>query len=165
MPERQGRLAQRPGMPHPRSRVECPYIGATPRVQWRRALPTARIKGETRPIGLNLLKMRRGNARAIAPSHQHTVLSLAQIGDTHGEPNSNRRQRDRKSKGRNVRQHALAKIVRFAAVSFIARQVIRFLRLLPAVRFRGAAGWGAPPVRRLSQGARPEFEHPMLLIR
>jgi len=106
-----------------------------------------------------MLDMRCGNLCAIAPPHQHAILGLAQIRDAHGKPYSDRRQRDGKSEGRDVRQHALAKIVRFIPVSLIARQIVRFL---PGVLRLGLL---APPTRRVSQGARPEFEHAMLFLR
>ncbi len=89
-----------------------------------------RFKDETGRSDLKLLEMRRGNTCAIAPPHQHAVLGLAQIRDAHGEPYSDRRQRDCESEGRNVRQHAMTKIVRFIPVSLIARQIVR---LLPGV--------------------------------
>src|SRR6202048_1713781 len=105
-----------------------------------------------------MLDMRRGNARAIAPSHQHAVLGLAQIRNTHGEPYSDSRQRDGKSEGRNVRQQALAKIVRLIPVSLIARQVTPRVLLSLVAQV-------PPPTRRVSQGAWPEFEHAMLFFR
>src|SRR5258707_8893854 len=107
------------------------------------------------------LEMRRGNARAIAPPHQHAILGLAQIRDAHGKPNSNRGQRHGKGEGREVRQHAMAKIVRFFAGEFIARQIVRLAArvLLPN---RVAEG---PPARGLRQGARPELEHAVLFFR
>src|SRR5260370_3764910 len=83
------------------------------------------FKCQTDRSGPKTLDMRGGNARAIAPPHQHAILGLAQIGNADGEPYSDGRQRDGKSEGRDVRQHALAKIVRLIAVSLIARQVVR----------------------------------------
>src|SRR5260370_35867090 len=54
------------------------------------------------------LEMPRGNARAIAPPHQHAILGLAQIRDAHGKPNSNPGHPPGKGQGRKVRQHAVA---------------------------------------------------------
>ena len=121
-----------------------------------------RIKGQKRPPGLKRLEMRRGDARAIAASHQHAILALAQVGNAHGEPNSDRGQRDREGEGGDVRQHALAKIVGFIAVPLIARQIIGLVSsdLLNRLDVRA---W--PPAWRLGQAARPEFEHAMLVIR
>jgi len=48
-----------------------------------------------------------------------------------------RRQRDGKSEGRDVRQHALAKIVRFIPVSLIARQIVGSCR--------ASSGWACLP--------------------
>ena len=56
----------------------------------------------------------------------------------------------------------MAKIVRFIPVSLIARQVIR---LLPGVLLKTLVARGPPPARRVGQGARPEFEHAMLIFR
>jgi len=109
-----------------------------------------------------MLETRRGNLCAIAPPHQHAILGLAQIRNAHGKPYSDRRQRDGKSEGRDVRQHALAKIVRFIPVSLIARQIVRFL---PGLLRLGLLAQLAPPTGRVSQGARPEFEHAMLFFR
>jgi len=120
------------------------------------------FKGQTGQPGRKMLDMGRGNARAVAPPHQHAVLGLAQIRDAHGEPNSDGRQRDGESEGRNVRQHALAKIVRFTPVSLIARQIIR---LWPGVLLKSLVGRLPLPTRGVSHGARPEFEHAMLFLR
>jgi hypothetical protein len=120
------------------------------------------FKGQTGQPGREMLDMRRGNARAVAPPHQHAVLGLAQIRNAHGKPYSDGRQRHGKSEGRDVRQHALAKIVRFSPVSLIARQIIR---LWPGVLLKSLAGRLPPPARRVSHGARPELEHAMLFFR
>jgi len=109
-----------------------------------------------------MLEMRGGDARAIAASHQHAILGLAQIGDAHGEPYSDRRQRHGKSEGRNVRQHAMTEIVRFVPGLRMARQIVR--RLPGILPLRPVIGVGAP-ARRMRQGARPEFEHAMLFVR
>src|SRR5258708_3159969 len=71
------------------------------------------------------LEMRRGNARAIAPPHQHAILGLAQIRDAHGKPNSNRGQRHGKGEARKVRQHAVAKIARLFPADFITQHIAR----------------------------------------
>src|SRR3954471_1977355 len=150
-------------MPHPRSGVECPYIGGPPRVQWRREL-RGRIgfkRQKKAESGLKRLEMRGGDARAIAPSHQHAVLGFAQIRDAHGEPNSDRYQRDGKSEGCNVRQHAPAKVVRFVPLSLIARQIIRLVRSVVPRSLAAGVFW---PAWRVSQGARPEFHHAVLFF-
>ena len=107
------------------------------------------------------LEMWRGNTRAIAPSHQHTVLGLAHIRDTHGEPDSDRRQRDGEREGRNVCQHAMTEVVRFIPVPFIARQVVRFL---PGLLLQNLVARISLATRWVSQRARPEFEHAVLVI-
>jgi hypothetical protein len=108
-----------------------------------------------------MLGVRRGNMRAVAPSHQHAILGFAQIRNAHGEPYSDRGQRDGKSEGRNIRQHALTKIVRLISVPFVARQVVLWLSLLRLSRLTQLS----PPTRRLKRGARPEFEHAVLFFR
>jgi hypothetical protein len=115
-----------------------------------------------------LLEMRRGNARAIAPPHQHAILGLAQIRNAHGKPYSDGRQRDRKCEGCNVRQHAVTKIIRFVPVSRIARQIVGLLPgvlLLSLLARVSPLTKVSPLTRRMSQGARPEFEHAMLICR
>ena len=144
-----------------RSRVPV-YRSAAPSSMEAGVAGRTGLTGQTRQPGLKLLEMRRGNAHAIAPPHQYAVLGLAQIRNAHGKPYSDGRQRDGKSEGRNVRQHAMAKIVRFIPVSLTARQVIR---LLPGVLPKSLVASGPPPARRVGQGARPEFEHAMLLFR
>src|SRR3981081_4639674 len=109
-----------------------------------------------------MLEMRRGNARAVAASHQHAILGLAEVGDAHGEPDSDRRQRDRKGERRDVRQHAMTKIVSLVMVALIARQIVR---LAPGVPLTRLVTRLSPQARRLSEGARPELEHAMLFFR
>jgi hypothetical protein len=116
------------------------------------------VKG---PPDLEMLGVRRGNVRAIAPTHQHAILGLAQIRDAHGKPYSDRSQRDGKSEGRNVRQHAMTKIVRFIPVPRIARQVVLLLSLLVL----SLIAQFLPLTRRVNQGAWPEFEHTVLFFR
>ena len=113
-------------------------------------------------LALKMLEMWRGNARAIAASHQYAILGSAHIGDAHGEPQSDGGQRDGKGERRDIRQHAAAKIVRFAAVPFIARQIVR---LLPDVLRWSVAARVSPLARWMRQRARPEFEHAMLFFR
>src|SRR3954464_13548201 len=110
-------------MPHPPSGVGCPYIGATPRIQWRRATTLWAWRGRIGRSAPEMLEMRHRDARAVAPSHQHAILGLAKIRDADGQPYPDRDQRHGKGKGRDVGQHAMAKVVRFVAVPFIAREV------------------------------------------
>ncbi len=143
-----------------RSRVPV-YRSAAPSSMEAGFASRLQFKGQS---GRSCLKplMHCGNAGAIAPAHQHAVLGLAQIRNAHGEPDSDGRQRHRKSQGRNICQHAMAKIVRFIAVSIVARQVVRLLRGVVLTRLVTDV---PQPTRRASQGARPEFEHAMLLLR
>ena len=55
----------------------------------------------------------------------------------------------------------MAKIVRLTAISLIARQIIR---LLPRVILLRLIVPISPPAGRVSQGARPKFEHAMLFF-
>src|SRR6266480_6890291 len=103
-----------------------------------------------------LLGVRRGNVRAITPPHQHAILGLAHIGDAHGKPYSDRRQRDGKSEGGNVGQHAMTKIVRLFPVALVARP----RAFLPSLLSRFF-----PLTRRAHRGPWPELEHAMLLLR
>jgi len=153
-------------MPHRPSRVECPYIGGPLRVQWRRAAE-GRI-GLTRPGGPQglfrpkMLAMRRVNAGAVAASRQYAILGFAHIRNAHGKPYADGHQGDRKCDRSDVSKHAMAKVVRFIAGAFIARQIIRFgtngFRLSLPARV-------TLPTRRADRVARPELEHPMLLLR
>jgi hypothetical protein len=124
--------------------------------------PSIGFGGQTGWSGRKMLAMRRGNAHAIAASHQHAILGSAQIRNAHGEPYSDRRQRDGKREGCDVRQHAMAKIVRLIPVALIARQIIR---LLQRVFLLNLPSQISPLTRRMGQGARPEFEHAMLFLR
>ena len=120
------------------------------------------FEGQSGRSGRKMLAMRRGNAHAIAASHQRAILGSAQIRNTHGEPDSDRRQCDGKREGCDVGQHAMAKIVRLIPVALIARQIIR---LLQRVFLLSLPAQISPLTRRMGQGARPEFEHAMLFLR
>ena len=106
--------------------------------------------------------MRRINARAVAPSGQDAILGLAHIRNAHGKPYSDGHQGDRKRDRSDVRQHAMAKVVRFIPGVFIARQVIG----LGAGVFRlSLPARVTLPTLRADRVAWPEFEHPMLFFR
>ncbi len=83
--------------------------------------PNGRSKHRSGP---KMLAMRRINVRAVAPARQDAILGLAHIRDAHGKPYSDRHQGDGKSEGRDIGQHAMAKIVRLIPGTLIARQVI-----------------------------------------
>jgi hypothetical protein len=150
------------GMPDPPSGVECPYIGAPPRVQWRRAGGCGSDIARTGLLESSGLVMRRRDMRAVTASHQHTILGFTQIRDTHGEPYSNSRQRNRKSQRSQIRQHALAKVVRFISRLLVTRQVVRVFRSVLPER---VVAFVTPPVRRMSCSARPKPEHAVLFFR
>jgi len=145
-------------MPYLPPRVECPYIGAPPRVQWRVAQAGRIGSGQIGRPGRKMLDRRDGNAHAVAPSHQHTVLGPAQIRNTHGKPYPDRQESHGKGEGCNVCEHAMAKIVRFFPVALIARQIVRRAMLLNRVA-------QVPALTRRSQGSRPELKHAVLPIR
>ncbi len=149
-------------MPHPPSRVECPYIGGPLRVQWsRKAAGRIGLPARGRS-GPKTLAMRRINAGAVAPPRQHAILGFAHIRNTYGKPYSDGHQGDHKCDGSDVREHAMAKVVRFIPGAFIARQVIGLgtgvFRLSLPTRV-------TLPTRRADRVARPELEHPMLFLR
>src|SRR5947209_16179294 len=100
--------------------------------------------------------MRRSDPGAIPPAHQHAILGLAQIGDAHGQPDTDGDQRHGKGEGRHVCQHAMTKIVGFLAGSLVARKIVG---LLPDI-----ARLAVLP-RRLGHRARPELEYAVLVIR
>ena len=60
--------------------------------------------------------------------------------------------------GRNVRQHAMTEVVRLVVEALIARQVAR---RVPGI-FRLPRIF--PPAGRMRRGARPEFDHDMLVV-
>lgn len=103
------------------------------------------------------LAARRRNLGAVAPSHQHAILVLAQVRDADRQPYSDRGQRDGEGEGRDVRQHAMPELAGFLGGSLEPRQIPgRILGRLP-VRL--------PLARRMRRRARPELEHAMLVIR
>src|SRR5712675_1436113 len=109
-----------------------------------------------------MLGVRRRNMCAITPSHQHAILSLAQIRNAHGQPYSDRRQRDGKSERCDVCQHAMTKVVGLFPISLVARQIIRFL---PGVRLPDLVAPLSRLTRRVNRGARPKFEHAVFVFR
>jgi hypothetical protein len=116
--------------------------------------------GKQPDLAFQALEMRCGDPRAITPPHQHAILGFAEIRDAHGEPDSDGGQSYGKGKGRNVRQHAMAKVVRLVSSLLVRRQIVRFRicalteRLLAQI----ASVW------RTRHGARPEFKHPVLFL-
>jgi hypothetical protein len=56
----------------------------------------------------------------------------------------------------------MAKIVRFIPIPLIARQIVR---LRPDIPLWSPVARISPRSGRVSQGTRPEFEHPMLIVR
>ena len=105
-----------------------------------------------------MLGRRDGNAHAVPPSHQYTVLGPAQIRNTHGKPYPDRQESHGKGEGCNVCEHAMAKIVRFFPVAFIARQIVRRAMFLNGVAL-------VPALGRRSQGSRTKLKHAVLPIR
>jgi hypothetical protein len=138
---------------------------------YRRPAPSSMEAGGDRPdrpcrtkgrSGPKMLTRRRVNARAVAAPGQDAILSLAHIRNAHGKPYSDGHQGDRKRDGSDVGEHAMAKVVRLIPGAVIARQVIRLrtsgFRLSPPMRV-------TLPTRGADRVARPELEHPMLLLR
>src|SRR3954453_11251014 len=67
-----------------------------------------------------------GNPGAVPASHQNAILGLAEIGDAHGEPDSDRRQRDREGQRGDIGQHAVTEVLRLVSPPFVAGQVVRY---------------------------------------
>lgn len=111
---------------------------------------------------LKALETSSGNVRAISSPHQDAILGLAQIGNAHGEPNSDRRQSRGEGERRDICEHAMAKIVRFGPVSLVARPVAR---LMASVLLQTLIAVVSPLAGRTSRRARPELEHTMLFFR
>ena len=109
-----------------------------------------------------MLAMRCINARAVAPPRQYAILGFAHIRNAYGKPYADGHQGNRKSDGSDVRQHAMAKVVRFIPGAFIAREVIGLgtgiFRLSLPARV-------TLPTLRADRVAWPEFEHPTLFLR
>jgi len=71
------------------------------------------------------LNMRHGNLDAIVASHQHTILGSTQMGDTHGQPDTDRQQRQRECESGDIGQHSLSVIVDFFGRALVTRQIVR----------------------------------------
>jgi len=71
------------------------------------------------------LNMRHGNLDAIVASHQYTILGSAQMGDTHGQPDTDRQQRQRECESGDIGQHSLSVIVDFFGRALVTRQIVR----------------------------------------
>jgi hypothetical protein len=112
--------------------------------------PTGRIRG-LKQGGLKSLDMRGGNPRAIAAAHQHAILGLAHIRNAHGKPYSDGGQRYREREGCNVRQHTMAKIIRFIAAALIARQIIGRWPAVPGLNLGLNLGLSLPAQSRLAK--------------
>ena len=98
-----------------------------------------------------------GNLDAIVASHQDTILGPAQMGNTHGQPDADRQKSDGECAGCDIRQHPLPVIIDFLGDALIARQVVGDLKPMHKRRLICPLGEGRP-------GARPEWEHPVLLF-
>src|ERR1043166_8452104 len=101
-----------------------------------------------------------GDAGAIPPAHQHAILGLAEIGDTHSEPDPDRGQRHRERECREVRQHAMTEIVRFVPRALIAGEIV----WLPPDIDRRYGPTAVSLAWRPIHGARAELEHPVLVV-
>jgi hypothetical protein len=64
------------------------------------------------------------NLDAIVASHQDTILSLAQMGNTHGQPDADRQQGEGECESRNIRQHPLPVIIPVFRDVLVTRQVV-----------------------------------------
>ncbi len=160
-----------PACPFARDGIECPYIGAPPRVQWQRPAGLAPVQAD-RPLRRagklgrgfgETSDMRGADAPAIPPTHQHAILKVAQLGDAHGQPYTNRDQHCGQAGCSGICQHTMMEVVRRRPVPLIARQIIR----LGQVRFsilRPLFAWFIAVMRRPAQRTRPELEHTVLFI-
>ena len=136
-----------------------PLPAVTRRDRWQFALDAAQraLTEQLQTSGLAGFGLD-GHPHAVVPPHQHAILGLAQIGDAHREPDTDRRQRDREGERGNVGEHAVTKIVRFGAQPFsrplITRQVERLGRCF---LMAGLDGQGAiAQLGRVQRAAWPE---------
>ena len=110
-----------------------------------------RFIGKNGRLGRLLAVRHGGNPGVVPASHQHAILSLAQIGNAHRKPDSDRRQRHGEGQGGDIGQHAMTEIVRLVAGPFVAGQIFA---AGPALLGPGAAGIGCAvnPPRRFAGG-------------
>jgi hypothetical protein len=124
------------------------------------------LKAHSLPGKRKALIMRHEDVGAVAPPHGHAILGLAQIGDAGGKPQGNGRERDGECEGGEVGQHAMAKIVGFIALALIAGEIVGLGGLGLGFPAPGQlAVFGALTAMRCESGARPEYEHAVLVIR
>ena len=95
---------------------------------------------------------------AVAPSHQHAILSPAQIRDAHGKPYSDRGQRHGEREGRNIGQHPMAEVVWLVTWPLVAGQIVCNVPDICLLRR------SVLPAGRMGRRAWPEFEHDVLVI-
>jgi hypothetical protein len=65
-----------------------------------------------------------GNLDAIVASHQDTILSPAQMANTHGQPDADRQQGEGECESRYIRQHPLPVIIPLFRDLLVTRQVV-----------------------------------------
>lgn len=101
------------------------------------------------------------------PAHQHAILGLAQVGDAHGKPDADRRERNGEGEGGDIGEHAVAEIVRFLPGFLVTRKVeARQLGWLGRRIVMQLLDDGVTPqglgLRRI---AWPELQHAVLFLR
>src|SRR5579872_149882 len=103
------------------------------------------------------LRMRHGNLDPIVTSHQDTILRPPQMRDAYREPDADGEERQGKSEGRHIRQHALSIIVALIlAIPLVVGEIPRDLKLADRLRATALGDGSARP--------RPKLEHAVLHI-
>jgi hypothetical protein len=102
------------------------------------------------------LCMRHSNLNAIVASHQDAILCPTQVRDAYRKPDPDGQERKGERECRHIRQHPLPIFALVLAITLVARQVPRYLKLTDDT---GVAGLGDRSAR-----PRAKLEHAMLLL-
>ena len=99
-----------------------------------------------------------GNLDAIVAPHQDTILGSPEVGNAHRQPDADRQQRHGEGESGHICQHPLPIFVGVFVVELIARQVVGDFEPMDKRRM-------ASTLSEARSGARPEFEHAVLMFR
>ena len=96
----------------------------------------------------------------IPEPHQGAVLSVAQIGDAHGQPQSDGGQCNREGTRSRICEHPVAKVVRLVGRPFVMRRMACFVQ-----EVRLGSICRDPLFGQSCEVTRPELEHDVLFLR